>query len=1201
MRRKDDRGSVLLVALGVLAVLSVFALSFTSILRLESRAATNVTDATRARLAAEAGVERALYLLTQSELQDPVTSFHAPWTYRSQDGSAWGLGLPLERALNPSYLSGRTPEGLAYSGVVSGSYKPGGDHFVLKVVPANARLSLNSRQRTLASMLDALGRAIFDFDTARLDAASPLHDPGWAAHLAARRAELEAQGVAPGLARDRTRPRDPIAGRGAAIVDLRDDGLGGTFQSLEQLRAVVSAEDLERLADYVTVDAWLDPAMVGFDASGNETPEWRAPVDVNTAPWPVLVAVFEGVEARRLVVLRDGGDPVPSWANDIPGPLARDLATQLDLHRRGVRAGARFSRPGEPLRGWGDFTRFLEGCGVPLTFTQRAALLANCDPNLIHWPRNPDASINPGLGKADLARSTTELCFIAFGVYEVTSLARVLDPDGALVAQHTVHAVAQVYDTLRLLTQADFEAARTSDEVEKTASFPNPVRAVTGAFRVRPSGDGEEEVVYEPIADRDERRRLRVQASSRTSGWVQLIADEPTTPRAAEIFAGGRSIASGGTTMSHVEHLFRFGPDLRGELWHFINGLVDDPTCTCQGPPAGWDPTFDLDGDPATTDDTFTRYWIERKTNAAGEPLWDDPLVEGPRPTLAERVQAFAARLDAPAEVLGLPSTSDPQYQALKALGETLHPPGGRVEYSDDLAPDGLLVHPDRRGDLRYRNERGRNTILQNDSAMFLWFKLNVTTTGGDPASDAWTPLFEAYTEVGGHPWIGNQHRANGPKWFKFQVEGRLLHGVDGATGQGDGKYTLEVRSRRWTERNDGGLEPLEVWSSLDQATKDDHPEAVDFDRACYSRRVRLDVDAARAGEWHFLFIPYYGNVHSVYVDGAVPETVQLVATDDQAVAFGTWDEPAWPDALRDRLAPGGFVFPGDARGAFAAATIDELLTTSYQRVLVPPPDQRYRRTQVPDLGLPRNVVGTSVDSRRYVPWGPDHCGSFQADLPAFDADRVKVGRLVWNEVDPRRWGLREYDGGDFSGQSTYRYSSEAPREHTHGAKLPRPRAQLMSDDYARYWRLVYLDEQVAALRALEQRYEGLLADADPTAAPTFTAYRDAFAAERATLEAEKQALLDAWGPPQPPPDPAEAGASLAFNAAARVMAGQQQTVRLRIDFLYFDRAQQTATPPVDRNGQEWWAATVLNVSPILDDVIVPYQERPRIIRRWDE
>lgn len=1152
------RGSVLLVALGLLAVLSVFAVSFASLLRLEARAAANVSDATRARLVAEAGLDRALFLLTASELRDPVTSFHAAWTYRSQDGASWGLGLPLDQAKNPSFRQGVTPEGLAHSGVVSGSYRAGGDHVVLRVTAANSRLSLNGEQPTLPPMLEALGRAIAEFDRRRLDASSPLFDPGWGAWLAAERAELVARGVPAVEAQRRTEPFDPLAGRVPALMNLRAS-LGGRFQSLEQLGALLPPAELERLRDYVTCDAWLDPAMVGFDASGAETPQPRAPVDVNTAPWPVLVACLEGVLARTSVH--------PAEAPRAIDPTtARRLATRIDQRRRGVRAGAVFASPGEPFRGWNDLRPFLaQDPGLDLT--QVAALLANADPNLIYPQRNPDATNHPGLGKVDLAYATTELCFISFGVYEVTALARVLAPDGTLAAQHTAHVVAQVYDTLRLLTQADFESARTSNELEKTASFPNPVRAVTGSFRVQPSGDGQPEVVFEPLFDPDLRRRLRVQAASRTSGWVQLIADEPSTPFAPENFAGGSPIEEGGTTMGHMLHLFRFGADLRGELWDFS--------------PSGEIIT--------TPEGSFALYRRERVLRGDGQPVFDVPLQEGPAPGLVDRVQAFAVASGSPPGVVGLDPPNDAadaaRWQALQTLAGQLHPPGGRLVYAEDLAPDGLLIHPDRQTDLRYRVEwpnAGARSVLQNDSGLLLWFKLNLSLL------ETWTPLLEAWHPVGGHPWIGDQHRANGPKTFKFQVEARLIHAPSG-----DG-YQLEVRSRRVSLGAAGQLVPLEIW---DPDNVDDQrvPEGIDFNQPYYSRHVSLGLDEVRAGEWHYLYVPHYGNVHFPYIDGLAGRILETVATDAPGNALVRWPLPAWPDELQDRVAPGGFVYPGmTARPRFAEATIDEMLCTSYQRSLNPPRrGGDYDRDRVRDF----DRGSLDVSTRRYTPWGPDHSGSFTAELPAFDADQVKLGRIVWTELQPARWGLKRYDGGDFQTQGAYRYSTEAQRDHLSGRALTPPNVALMGDEYVRFWRLVYIDERLAALTELVDRYADLLAGAAPEAAPTYQAYQDTFAGERAALETEKQAILDRWGAPVAPPD---GGASVAFGAGTEVTPGARR-VRLRLDFLYFDKAQQSAQPPIGRDGQEWWTATSLNVSPIIDDVIVPYQERPRLLRRWDE
>jgi hypothetical protein len=1192
------RGSILLVSICILAALSVFALAFASIVRLESRAALNACDTVRARMVADAGLERALFLLTRCELADPVTTFHAPWTYRSQDGASWGHGLPLDQAKNPSFRAGVTPEGLAYSGIVSGTYRAGGDHFALKVVDANARLSLNGQQPALGSMLDALGRAIRDFDRRRLTATDPLHDPGWAAWVATRKAELIAQGTAAAEAERLTAPADPIAGRGAQVVALRAS-LGGRFESVDQLRAVLAPEDVERLRDHVTVDAWLDAAMVGWDpATGAEVPQWRAPVDVNTASWPVLVACLEGVAPRAAVHPDETAAP-------IDGATARRLATRIDQRRRGVRSGARFVAPGgEPFRGWADWRAFLDA-DPALDLTQEAALLANADPNLIYAQRNPDATLHPGLGKRDLAASTTELCFISYGIYEVSSLGRVLSPDGVVAAQVTVHAVAAVYDTLRLLSQADFESARASSELEKSASFPNPVRAVTGSCRVQTASDGQEEVVFEPLLDPDERRRLRVQASSRSSGWAQLIADEPSVPRAPEAIAGGyanefrcdaqchgQSFPLGGGTNDHVVHLFRFGADLRGELWKFEGRGGVEPYLV-EGR------YRDLaTGITHTGSYVYSLYRRTRVTNGAGDPVWDEPQPEGPDPRVVDRVHAFAVATGTRPAALGL-DLSVPADQArwtrLQALAAQLYPPGGRLAYAEDLSPDGLIVRSGRTADVRYENTYGAAalTILDDRSALNLWFKVNLSLL------ETWSPLLEAYYPVGGlaDPNVGR------PERYKFQVEARLIH-APAADG-----YRLQVRSRRMSFDGQGRLRRFRIWDPDVPGPRNGEPdpdslpasqEAEDFNAPYYERVVEYEVDEARAGEWHYLYVPYYANVHFPWVDGVAGRILRTVVTDDPQVAFGAWPLADWPADCYDRIAPGGFALADDLRPSFPEVTIDELLTTGYQLALRPPEKGgTYDRNAANDLGWGGRANGgfVNVSTRRYTPWGPDHAGTFLADIPAFDVDAVKVGRIIWTQLDPTRWGLKQYDGGDFQSQGAYRYSTEEQRNHLSGRAVPRPRLAMMGDEYVRYWRLVYIDERARFLDALRARYEELLQDAAPEAAPTFAAYRDTFVAEQDALAQEEQAIIDRWGEPRAP---ADGGASIAFGANTELTQTERQ-VRLRIDFLYFDRAQQTAQPPVGRDGQEWWQATALNVSPVLDDVIVPYQERVRLLRRWEE
>jgi len=60
MRRVDERGSALLVALGMLVLLSIMGITFVILSRMEMQAAINFDNVARARFLAETGLERAL-------------------------------------------------------------------------------------------------------------------------------------------------------------------------------------------------------------------------------------------------------------------------------------------------------------------------------------------------------------------------------------------------------------------------------------------------------------------------------------------------------------------------------------------------------------------------------------------------------------------------------------------------------------------------------------------------------------------------------------------------------------------------------------------------------------------------------------------------------------------------------------------------------------------------------------------------------------------------------------------------------------------------------------------------------------------------------------------------------------------------------------------------------------------------------------
>lgn len=412
-RSRARRGSTLIVVVALLGLFSLFAITTVSVMNLERSAAQNHSDALRARLAARGGLHRAIAELRDYELRHPFPAVDLPWAYLDEAGTGFGAGIPLELARNPSLEQGEDVAG-AFSGVVAGTYEAGGDRYKLRIVDAASQVHLGLPTERLGPMLDVLGLAISD--------------------ELARRGET---------------PVDPIAGRGAEIAALRDDR-GGFLRKIE-VAEVIGDASFEIAADFLSIEAWEDASTVrrvgwGDDGIPRFESQSRAPICVNTASRPVLIAAFAGVGIA-------GEEPVSfdQAAALADAIAARRAASSLTRHDH-------FDEVVDAVAGLDD--------------GQRAALKANANPNLVIAQLNPDESVHRGAGKADVGFATTELCFMTMGIYEIESLGLILDPDDLIVARDTLLASVKIYDISRITTQREFERARGETLLENTVTHP---------------------------------------------------------------------------------------------------------------------------------------------------------------------------------------------------------------------------------------------------------------------------------------------------------------------------------------------------------------------------------------------------------------------------------------------------------------------------------------------------------------------------------------------------------------------------------------------------------------------------------------------------------------------------------------------------------------------------------------------------------
>jgi hypothetical protein len=504
-RRRNDEGAALILALAIVALLAFVAVAFATLTSVEVRASQNFRDGERARYAAWSGVERAKYELRRAAT---APGYPVPWTqYGRYDYSTntltpsdtWSFTPPVGSTVltaaqlvppvlacleatsdqgsattSPSFgmylatvpptlvpdtrVGGGTIQRLPWpSGCVGASYYRDptplspflGDYYSLQVTDCNALIYLNDRGRLdqnagqpsrIGNMIDSLAQAL---------------------------------GLPNNL--------------GDSIMAVRGTG----FRRVEELQTILTPDQYNKLVPYLTCSAYVDPKVVdypdpgttGTSAHSHLTNQARAPIDINKAPYPVLVAALNGIAASSPT----GGTASISLAKadaiaraiiqyrDAPS-IPTDAATATENTPAASLCGLDSS--GNPSRRygfetWGEFKTFLtgaqaDGTALPagqsispaLTNYERSLVFANANPNtdLNKWV--PDLSIFALFDKSDITVGTTEFCFGSCGVFQIDSLGVILGADGAPVAQSKVRSIVRVFERYVDTTQADFESDR---------------------------------------------------------------------------------------------------------------------------------------------------------------------------------------------------------------------------------------------------------------------------------------------------------------------------------------------------------------------------------------------------------------------------------------------------------------------------------------------------------------------------------------------------------------------------------------------------------------------------------------------------------------------------------------------------------------------------------------------------------------------
>ncbi len=512
------RGFVLFITISVLALLALLASSFAVLSRTERTVSRNYVDKARAKLLAHAGVERAIIGLKTLARTQAWEDLTGPGLYGD------GPGIPIEYSKYPSFqayqipvpvlpalpspwtVPGAVPTNFSsagntngISGALAATYPGGWDCYTDKVLDAQSMVDLNMTNPNLAAILDALGDAIQTY----------LPTIGYAAKTG--------------------RPVvNPIPlGFGATIVAFRTAN-GGLFRSKSDLINVpgMTQDRLMALQDFVGVECYRDTQAIlpnpdpAFP-SGQYSPTvpsgtWigRAPMNINTAPWPVLVAWAEGVVGYQMATpaVAPSGFQFSPWSKSATAAITKNQAYN-------IATWIISKRQGHPFRTLDDVAHFISNpyrgnglapvrdpwlgydlanqAGVNLNANpgQASALIALADPSLTtnkFFPASPWEAVD----KCDLTYYTWEVCFSSMGYFEIESMGRVMPPNPQwpntqspnplpgnppliVCGEAKAKTVVRLYNVFRQTTQSQLE---TGGSFTNTLTLPEKAPNLSSTF-----------------------------------------------------------------------------------------------------------------------------------------------------------------------------------------------------------------------------------------------------------------------------------------------------------------------------------------------------------------------------------------------------------------------------------------------------------------------------------------------------------------------------------------------------------------------------------------------------------------------------------------------------------------------------------------------------------------------------------------------
>lgn len=275
-----------------------------------------------------------------------------------------------------------------------------------------------------------------------------------------------------------------ITNLGEKINDFRKH-LGRNIISKDELLPILGTTQAERrknlsiLKGYISIYAKLQEKVVNpgefiwdkgtfnLRVKSNDVILKRAPININTASFEILYSVFNGLRGFQW-----NSEKMNFYEVSIDSSLAKKIAHDLIKFRTD-----KVKKTATGITILDEFEKFLNSLDY-LSYGQKKLILANANPNSQLNTYNPNKVTRNIFGDVDKSKLvysdnpsrcgfTTEFIFDSNGLYEVTSLGRILkivDKRGdvlktKIIAQKLIDYIIDIYEVKTITTQNDFQKA----------------------------------------------------------------------------------------------------------------------------------------------------------------------------------------------------------------------------------------------------------------------------------------------------------------------------------------------------------------------------------------------------------------------------------------------------------------------------------------------------------------------------------------------------------------------------------------------------------------------------------------------------------------------------------------------------------------------------------------------------------------------